>query len=359
MANNLLAGLAFSSIQVANLHLVDFDNVDPTNMNRQVLFRLDQQGQAKADVLAEVAEDMLPGCTVSRDADAFAPEQLRAFVDKVGTKNTMVALLSDNWSSRLDAMDQAFRLGVPACLFAGTSFAGARVRLFGADVEHSFCLRCGPETAGKRARNEVERGCSGRPDASMVIPNVCASAASISLLESWLAGDSFPTAGYEISLVSQTRYAESTPMEPCTCPDEGFPVIGELRYGSNDFELRLGRAVTLAPGISAVGTRTPSGSFAAFLCLAPGLEARERLDSEVTGGAILLEAGTTYRIGGTPTSFIRLPFDKAAAETGVVNCSYCFCPLSPDVQTHCCSAGHLLCRECAACGCQYCEENDA
>ena len=93
--------------------------------------------------------------------------------------------------------------------------------------------------------------------------------------------------------------------------------------------------------------------------LAPGLAARKGLDSEVTGGAIVLKHGGTCRIGGIAAAFTRLPFDGAAAHASAVNCSYCFQSLEPGDPTHGCTAGHLLCRDCADSGCQYCEEDDA
>ena len=58
----LLKGLALSS--VFELHVVDLDTIDVSNLNRQFLFRLSDCGQPKAKVAAERVMARCPGATV-------------------------------------------------------------------------------------------------------------------------------------------------------------------------------------------------------------------------------------------------------------------------------------------------------
>ena len=58
----LLKGLALSCVY--ELHVVDLDTIDVSNLNRQFLFRLEDCGQPKAKVAAERVMARCPGVTV-------------------------------------------------------------------------------------------------------------------------------------------------------------------------------------------------------------------------------------------------------------------------------------------------------
>lgn len=86
---------------VGALDLVDSDDVDPTNLNRQIIATLDTVGRSKVVVAAERVASINPACQVTTQQCFFLPETADKFdfaaydyiVDAVDTVSAKLALV--------------------------------------------------------------------------------------------------------------------------------------------------------------------------------------------------------------------------------------------------------------------------
>jgi adenylyltransferase/sulfurtransferase len=58
LGNEIIKNLALTGI--GNILLVDFDQIEPSNLSRSILFRETDRGRYKADVAAERAREIFP-----------------------------------------------------------------------------------------------------------------------------------------------------------------------------------------------------------------------------------------------------------------------------------------------------------
>ncbi len=63
LGNEVLKNLAL--LGVGKIHIVDWDNIEPSNLTRSVLFRRRDSGRSKAEVAAEAVRDLNPDVRVS------------------------------------------------------------------------------------------------------------------------------------------------------------------------------------------------------------------------------------------------------------------------------------------------------
>lgn len=137
---------------VAQLVLVDFDNVAESNINRQVQALGATLGQAKTDALAARIADIHPGCEVLRVEDFATPEN-------------WPGLLPGPVDALLDACDQvrakatlaawAVQAGVP---FVCVGAAGGKRRAERVEVEDIATATHDPLLASLRQRLRKQHG---------------------------------------------------------------------------------------------------------------------------------------------------------------------------------------------------------
>ena len=136
---------------VGQLLLCDFDNVDATNLGRQVLFGPDDIGKPKADIAAARLSASNPDIAITPITQRLDDEGLAKYVADAD----VVLDGSDNFATRFQVND--------ACVAAGTCLiSGAAIRLegqvseFGPDYSISPCYRCLYKEADESLEN-----CSG------------------------------------------------------------------------------------------------------------------------------------------------------------------------------------------------------
>ena len=137
------AGRVLARSGVGRLVVSDDDQVEGTNLHRQVLFRETDLGQPKAEVAAARLRELgaEAGHAVSTEArlQRFLPETAAALLDGVD----LVVEGSDNFPSKFVVADACMLAGVPV-VQAGAVRWGGWARAAGArrGPSHDLCLRC-------------------------------------------------------------------------------------------------------------------------------------------------------------------------------------------------------------------------
>lgn len=72
--------IALARAGVGNLHLIDFDKVDISNLNRQQYF-VKQLGMNKTEALAENLREIAPYCNIKTDTVKITPENLKELLN--------------------------------------------------------------------------------------------------------------------------------------------------------------------------------------------------------------------------------------------------------------------------------------
>src|SRR5688572_24516249 len=62
LGNEVIKNLVL--LGVGRIYVVDFDTIEPSNLARSVLFRIEDRGRSKADVAVARAKELNPDCQV-------------------------------------------------------------------------------------------------------------------------------------------------------------------------------------------------------------------------------------------------------------------------------------------------------
>lgn len=94
---------------VGKLRLVDFDKVDETNINRQVVANIKTVGKFKTDVIREMILDINPNCVV----EAITARLTKDNIQNLILKNTFVIDAIDSVKDKVELCDYCYKKEIP------------------------------------------------------------------------------------------------------------------------------------------------------------------------------------------------------------------------------------------------------
>jgi adenylyltransferase/sulfurtransferase len=128
---------ALAGAGIGQMRIVDDDSIDRSNLQRQMLFRDDQVGDAKAERAAEFARALNPSIEVEGIAVRLNADNAQRLLEA----HDVVLDGCDNFATRLAVSDAATRLQVPLVSAAAGQFQG-QVGLFRGWEAEQPCYRC-------------------------------------------------------------------------------------------------------------------------------------------------------------------------------------------------------------------------
>ncbi len=153
VGGHVVEGLARAGIN--NLCLVDFDTIQPTNLNRQILALTGTIGRAKTEVARERVLAINPDCRV---------EPLQLFADRETMENILTPrpdLLIDAIDSlnpKVQLLTEAYRRGIPIISSMGAALRTDPTQIHCADIFDTKKCPLARRLRTRLRRNGVERG---------------------------------------------------------------------------------------------------------------------------------------------------------------------------------------------------------
>ncbi|MFQ8841252.1 MAG: HesA/MoeB/ThiF family protein [Clostridium fessum] len=130
--------------------MADFDRVDVSNLQRQILYREQDIGKAKAELAAEQLQSRNHSVQVELYPEGITAEN----AEEILAKFDVIVDASDNFPTRYLLSDTCMKLGKPDVYGAICEFAG-QVTVFASDGP---CLRCAL-SGGRGPIRKPEFGC--------------------------------------------------------------------------------------------------------------------------------------------------------------------------------------------------------
>lgn len=128
---------ALAGAGIGRLTIIDDDVVDRTNLQRQPIFRDDQNGRPKAELAAEFVRALNPHVDVAAVRQRLTAANAEALL----SGHDLVIDGSDNFATRLVVGDALTRLEIPLVSAAAVQFQG-QVALFRGWQADKPCYRC-------------------------------------------------------------------------------------------------------------------------------------------------------------------------------------------------------------------------
>ncbi len=156
---------------VGNLTLIDFDDVNETNINRQIVADTTSIGRLKTDVLKEQIAKINPKCNVKTISERFSEENAPKLldgkldyvvdaIDSVANKTELICYCKRNKIKIVSAMGAGNRIGIPEFavmdIYKTSNDGLAKVMRKNLKARGIKALRvvCCKENAIKTARNQ-------------------------------------------------------------------------------------------------------------------------------------------------------------------------------------------------------------
>ena len=127
--------LYLTAAGIGHIGIIDFDTVDETNLQRQILFTVDQIGKNKALSAKERLNTLNPDINIQ----AYAEELTDKNIEELFHKYDIIIDGTDNFSTKFLINDAAVKTKTPFIYGSILGFDG-QVSVFGADDEP--CYRC-------------------------------------------------------------------------------------------------------------------------------------------------------------------------------------------------------------------------
>lgn len=138
------AALYLAAAGVGTLGIIDFDVVDASNLQRQVLYRTDRIGTPKPLAAREALLGLNPGITVHGIEERLTPEN----VDRIVPEYDIVLDGADNFATRYLVNDASVKHGIP-CVHGSVFRFDGQVSVFHAPEGPCYrCLYPAPPPAG-------------------------------------------------------------------------------------------------------------------------------------------------------------------------------------------------------------------
>lgn len=110
---------------VGSITIVDFDNVDISNKNRQIIALDSTIGKPKVDVMCDRLKDINPDCKVTKINEKLLPENIENFhleqfdyiidaIDMVSSKVSLIVYAHEHNIPIISAMGAGNRVGIPS-----------------------------------------------------------------------------------------------------------------------------------------------------------------------------------------------------------------------------------------------------
>lgn len=150
------AALYLAAAGLGTLVLADFDRVELTNLQRQIIYATSDVGRAKTDSARERIAALNPGIRVETVDARLEPENLRSLVRGVD----IVLDGSDNFATRF-AVNAACVAGRRPLVSAAVIGMDGQLAVFRPDLDGSPCYRCVYADTGEEAQSCSETGVLG------------------------------------------------------------------------------------------------------------------------------------------------------------------------------------------------------